>query len=126
VKAQLGVPDMKLPIQYALTYPERLASSYTRIDFAALKEMTFFPPDPKKFECLQLAYDALKEGGTAPTILNAANEVAVAKFLAGSAKFTDIPRIIRTTIERVPVKHSPTLEDIFSADKESRRFAQTL
>jgi 1-deoxy-D-xylulose-5-phosphate reductoisomerase len=83
VKAQMGVPDMKLPIQYALTCPERPASSWKRLDFSTLSEMTFMQPDMEKFRCLKLAYEALKEGGTAPVVLNAANEVAVTRWPSG-------------------------------------------
>ena len=87
VKAQLGMPDMKIPIQYALTYPERAMSNVGRVDFPMLKEMTFFTPDLDRFQCLRLAYDALKEGGTMPAALNAANEIAVKRFLEGKISF---------------------------------------
>jgi len=122
VKAQLGVPDMKIPIQYALTYPDRASSQYNRMNFEEAREMNFFAPDLEKFECLKLAYQALEQGGTAPAILNAANEVAVALFTKGELGFHQIPRLIRFALECVPVTHSPTLEDIFDADDATRRF----
>src|ERR1041385_1184887 len=95
VKAQLGVPDMKIPIQYALTYPDRAPSVYTRVNFAELRAMTFFEPDREKFECLDLAYRALQCGGTTPAILNAANEIAVELFLLEKIGFVQIPFLIR-------------------------------
>jgi len=120
IKAQLGVPDMKIPIQYALTYPERSASDYNRVDFAQLKEMTFFKPDLQKFQCLRLAYDALKTGGTAPAILNAANEVAVDLFLKNKISFDEIPMLIEYALEHCVVLQHPSLDEIVTADGESR------
>jgi len=120
VKAQLGVPDMKIPIQYALTYPHRAPSRYERLDFSQLCELTFFKPDLNKFACLGLAYEALNTGGTAPAALNAANEVAVESFLRNRIKFSLIP----TLIERALATHrpilQPTLEDIIRTDRETR------
>ncbi len=120
VKAQLGIPDMKIPIQYALTYPERFPMSYGRVDFAALGQMTFFEPDREKFRCLGLAYQALRAGGTAPAVLNAANEVAVGLFLDGKLPFSSIPDVI----EQALCHHKPVqrlrLEDIVQADRETR------
>jgi 1-deoxy-D-xylulose-5-phosphate reductoisomerase len=110
VKAQLGVPDMKLPIQYALTHPERSASSWQRLDLAAMSDMTFRQPDRDKFRCLALAYRALEAGGSAPVTLNAANEVAVARFLDGRLGFNGIPAMI---------------EDIVAADDETRSYLAT-
>jgi len=121
IKAQLGIPDMKIPIQYALTYPKRSASACRRLDFAELREMTFFSPDVEKFECLVLAMEALKEGGTAPTILNAANEIAVQLFLQESIKFHHIPAVIRYARETLPATKAPTLDDIVETDRITRR-----
>ena len=121
VKAQLGIPDMKIPIQYALTYPERAHSANDRINFAELKPMTFFKPDTKKFECLDLAYSALKSGGTAPVVLNAANEVAVDLFLRGKITFDIIPELVRSALESIAIKQIPTLDDIVSTDALTRR-----
>ena len=126
VKAQLGVPDMKIPIQYALTYPERAASNFARIDFPKLREMTFFPPDLERFQCLQLAYDALNEGGTMPAALNAANEVAVKRFLEGKISFLQIPETICRTMEHHTVTAHPELDDIIAADASARTFAESL
>lgn len=122
VKAQLGLPDMRLPIQYALTYPERLASTFPRVDFALLREMTFSRPDSGKFQCLELAYAALKAGGTATTVLNAANEVAVEKFLSRQIKFTDIPALIREALDHFPPTSSPDLPAIIETDRSTRRY----
>jgi 1-deoxy-D-xylulose-5-phosphate reductoisomerase len=120
IKAQLGVPDMKIPIQYALTFPERSPAAYGKVDFAALKQMTFFEPDRQKFRCLGLAYQALTMGGTAPAVLNAANEVAVGLFLNGNLPFSSIPDVIEKALcDHTPIHH-PRLEDIVRADRETR------
>ncbi len=126
VKAQLGVPDMKIPIQYALTYPKRAVSNFKRVDFVELQEMTFFKPDRKKFECLQLAYEALEKGGTAPAILNAANEVAVEFFLHNKISFDRIPKLITETLNKIPIKLRPSIEDIIQTDKAARIFARNI
>lgn len=123
VKAQMGLPDMKIPIQYALTYPERASSAFDRVNFAALRQMTFFEPDRRKFECLDLAYRALRCGGTAPAILNAANEVAVDAFLRKQIRFNHIPEIIGGTLEGVPSGPCAGLDDVVNADLAARRFA---
>jgi 1-deoxy-D-xylulose-5-phosphate reductoisomerase len=124
VKAQLGVPDMKIPIQYALTYPERAPSIYNRVSFGDLGMMTFQKPDRTKFECLDLAYDALRTGGTAPAILNAANEVAVAAFLNRTIGFHQIPMLIRQALENLPVNAVASLESIVEFDRCTRAFVQ--
>jgi len=124
VKAQLGIPDMKMPIQFALTYPERVSSSFHRLDFTEVGEMTFLLPDTRKFECLDLAYEALRQGGTAPTILNAANEIAVEQFLGEKIKFHQIPHLIRNAMEVIPSIDHPSLEDIISADHAAREFVR--
>ncbi len=126
VKAQLGVPDMKIPIQYALTYPERAASNFARIDFPKLREMTFFSPDLERFQCLRLAYDALNEGGTMPAALNAANEIAVKRFLERKISFLQIPETICRTMEHHAVTTHPGLDDIIAADASARRFAESI
>ena len=120
VKAQLGLPDMKLPIQFALTYPERARSTYARVDFAKLGSMTFLEPDREKFECLGLAYRALKSGGTAPAVLNAANEVAVGLFLENAISFHQIPLLISGALDRHTTRPLTTLEDIIDTDREAR------
>jgi 1-deoxy-D-xylulose-5-phosphate reductoisomerase len=119
-KAQLGVPDMRIPIQYALSYPDRLPSNFGRVNFPSLGKMTFFKPDKNKFECLQLAYDVLAEGGTAPGVLNAANEVAVEKFLAGKLPFHKIPDVISSALGKIKSIQNPTITDIEEADRSAR------
>ena len=126
VKAQLGIPDMKIPIQYALTYPERALSNFERIDFPKLKEMTFFEPDLDRFQCLQLAFNALQTGGTMPAALNAANEIAVERFLGGKISFLRIPETICRTMEHHTSKLNPTLDDIINADSSARAFARSI
>lgn len=123
VKAQLGVPDMKIPIQYALTYPNRAASSYTRLDFSKLCEMTFFKPDRSRFQCLDLAYEALHAGGTATAVLNAANEVAVESFLRNKIKFSQIPKLIEKALSLHRAIPRPRLDDIIQVDRETRELA---
>lgn len=125
VKAQLGIPDMKIPIQYALTYPSRSVSTFPRVHFPTLSEMTFFEPDHDRFPCLQLAYDALKEGGTVPAVMNAANEVAVAKFLKNSIGFLEIPKMIFRMMEKHSNTANPSLEEIVEADRETRAILQS-
>ncbi|HEV8537942.1 MAG TPA: 1-deoxy-D-xylulose-5-phosphate reductoisomerase [Bacteroidota bacterium] len=120
IKAQLGVPDMKIPIQYALTYPQRSSSVYNRVNFAELGTMTFLKVDVQKFECINLAYDALRRGGTGPVVLNAANEVAVSMFLRGELSFDRIPVLIRAAMETIPLKQHPTLEEIITVDLLAR------
>ncbi len=124
IKAQLSLPDMKLPIQYAMTYPHRLKSNFVQTHFPKIKELTFFEPDFEKFECLKLAYDAIETGGTAPCILNAANEIAVKKFLEGKIKLTEIPKIITKALEGVEISQDMNLEEIFDCDKRTRDFVE--
>jgi len=126
VKAQLGVPDMKLPIQYAITYPERWAMNGSRVDFPALQTMTFFEPDMGKFRCLGLAYEALALGGTAPTVLNAANEVAVHSFLNRAISFERIPVVIERALALHKNRLNPDLHDIVEADRQTRDLVGTL
>ncbi|MDH3251307.1 MAG: 1-deoxy-D-xylulose-5-phosphate reductoisomerase [Ignavibacteria bacterium] len=120
MKAQMGLPDMRMPIRYALTYPERTAAEYGRIDFSRLKQMTFLEPDREKFRCLQLAYDALATGGTAPAVLNAANEVAVQMFLDRQISFAAIPAVIEEALEAHAATHALTLDDLVRIDGETR------
>jgi len=123
VKAQLGLPDMKLPIQYALTFPKRLQSEFQRFSFTDYPAFTFEKPDLNSFPCLQLAYHAAKEGGNKPCVLNAANEVAVAKFLKGKIKFTDIPEIIEKALVEVPFSQPKTVEEYLEVDRAGRLHA---
>ncbi len=126
VKAQLGVPDMKVPIQYALTYPARWPAPHERLDWAKLRRLDFEPPDLEKFPCLRLAFEALEAGGSAPAVLNAANEAAVALFLDERIAFTDIPRLIETALARHVAEEAPSLDALRAADAEARRLVQEL
>ena len=123
IKAQLGLPDMKLPIQYALTYPRRLANSFPRFNFMDYPELTFEQPDTKTFRNLALAFDALRTGGNAPAVLNAANEIAVARFLRDELTFLDLPRVVEHALERVTLMSKPSLDDLVASDAEARRVA---
>jgi 1-deoxy-D-xylulose-5-phosphate reductoisomerase len=120
VKAQLGAPDMRIPIQYALSYPSRLPLDSKRLDFFGLGRLTFRQPDLAKFPCLALAYDALNKGGNAPCVLNAANEIAVQAVLRGELKFALIPEVIRRTIDKMPLSPIPDIDSIYAFDAESR------
>lgn len=126
IKAQLGVPDMRLPIQYALAYPDRVNSDFGRVDFCRYATLTFEEPDRKTFRNLQLACDAMVKGGNMPCILNAANEVAVAAFLQERLSFTGMPALIEETMERVSFVATPDLDDYVLTDRESRRIAEEL
>jgi 1-deoxy-D-xylulose-5-phosphate reductoisomerase len=123
VKAQLGLPDMKLPIQYALAFPTRLSNTFPRADFAALSTLTFLAPDYSNFPCLNLAFTVLEIGGSAPCILNAANEIAVTRFLSGQISFTDIPRLIHYCINGIPHSPSPNVEQLVAIDHSTRQLA---
>jgi 1-deoxy-D-xylulose-5-phosphate reductoisomerase len=123
VVAQLGLPDMRLPLQYCLTYPERVEANWPRLSLADMRELTFEKPDPGRYPCLELAYQALRQGGSAPAALNAANEVAVREFLAEKIEFTDIARLIEKTLAQVSFIKAPDLEDILSVDAEARNRA---
>lgn len=122
VIAQLGEPDMKVPIQYALTYPNRVKNSFTKINFFEHNKLEFEKPDLNKFECLNLAYEAIKIGGNMPAVLNSANEVAVDLFLNNKIKFLDIPKLIETTMGAYTVKYNYTLDDLKETDMVVREF----
>ena len=123
IKAQLGLPDMKLPIQYALTYPRRLKNDFPRFNFMDHPSLTFEQPDTKTFRNLALAFDALTQGGNAPAILNAANEVAVARFLQDDIGFLDLPRVVEHALAHVAHQAKPSLDDLIASDAEARRVA---
>ena len=124
--AQLGTPDMRTPIAHALAWPERVGSGVRPLDLAALGRLEFEEPDPRRFPCLGLAYEALERGGTATTVLNAANEVAVQAFLAGRLPFTGIARVVGEVLRRSPVREAASLEAILEEDAAARRLAETL
>jgi 1-deoxy-D-xylulose-5-phosphate reductoisomerase len=126
VMAQLSQPDMRLPIQYALSYPERIDLNTKRLDFSELAQLTFEKPDLERFPCLGLAYGALEKGGNTTCIMNGANEVAVAAFLEGRIHFTQIPEIIATTMSRCSFVAQPDLDAIYSTDFEAKRIASDL
>ena len=126
VKAQLGVPDMKLPIQYAFSYPDRLKASFPRLDFKLCTELTFEQPDTTRFRNLALAYEALHRAGNMPCIVNAANEVVVAAFLQDKISFLGMSEVIEKTMSRVSYLQKPTYEDYVATDAEARRIAEEL
>jgi 1-deoxy-D-xylulose-5-phosphate reductoisomerase len=121
IKAQMGLPDMRLPIQYALAYPNRIYSDFERLDFHQISTLTFEEPDRNRFRCLDLAYRAVQKGGNMPCILNAANEVAVAAFLNDKIRFPAMSDIIEQTMEEVSYIASPGLDDYIQTDAEARR-----
>jgi 1-deoxy-D-xylulose-5-phosphate reductoisomerase len=124
VLAQLGVTDMRMPIQYALSYPERWEAAIPGLDFTNAMQLDFAPPDRSKFPCLSLAYRALEQGGTAPAALNAANEEAVAAFLDGRAPFPAISESIQEVLETEPKAAATALEDVLEADRRARERAR--
>ncbi len=124
VKAQLGTPDMRLPIMYALSYPTRLSSTFERLDFSTIKEFTFETPDIERFPNLQLAYHALTMGGNMPCVLNAANEVCVAAFLAERIKFTEMSRLIERALQSSDYQLKPTLDNLIATDSATRRMVE--
>ena len=123
VKGQLGAPDMRVPIQFALSYPARLRSSFPRIDWWELGDLTFEKPDPEKFRCLLMAYEAIRLGGNAACIVNAANEVANLAFRQERCGFLQMADVIEQTLRRVPHQDRPSLQDYLDCDRESRAIA---
>jgi 1-deoxy-D-xylulose-5-phosphate reductoisomerase len=126
IKAQLGLPDMRLPIQFAMTYPDRLASNFERFDFAMYPSLTFEPPDTETFRNLALAFEALRLGGNAPCVMNAANEVAVEEFLKDRIGFLAMSEIVEGCMQKMDTIASPTYEDYVSTDRETRIRAKEL
>jgi len=126
VMAQLGMPDMRLPIAYAFSYPRRLPNSLPRIDFAALQQFTFFKPDTERFRNLSLAFEAVRQGGNMPCILNAANEVAVSAFLHDEISFLQMSDVIERTMQRATCIAAPTYDDYVLTDAEARRLASDI
>ncbi|HPW65273.1 MAG TPA: 1-deoxy-D-xylulose-5-phosphate reductoisomerase, partial [Candidatus Omnitrophota bacterium] len=124
--AHLGVTDMRIPIQYAMSYPGRLENHLPHLDLARLRTLHFEKPDMKRFPCLALGYEASRIGGTMPAVLNAANEVAVEAFLGGKAGFMDIPKVIERTMMRHSLVLKPGLEEILDADLRARQTASEL
>lgn len=126
VKAQLGMPDMRLPIQYAFSYPQRIKASFDRLDFSKMTELTFEQPDMNRFRCLALAYEALNRGGNMACIVNAANEMVVSAFLHDRISFLRMSEVIELCMGKVPFIQTPTYEDYVATDAESRRIAESL
>ena len=126
VKAQLGMPDMRLPIQYAFSYPDRVKSSFERLDFAKCPNLSFEQPDTKRFRNLALAYEALRQAGNMPCIVNAANEVVVDAFLNDKISFLGMSDVIEQTMQKVSYIHVPTYDDYVATDAEARRIAAEL
>ena len=126
VKAQLGMPDMRLPIQYAFSYPQRIKASFDRLDFSKMSELTFEQLDTNRFRCLALAYEALNQGGNMACIVNAANEVVVSAFLKDRISFLRMSEVIEQSMAMVPFVQTPTYEDYVATDAEARRVAESL
>jgi 1-deoxy-D-xylulose-5-phosphate reductoisomerase len=124
VLAQLGTPDMRTPIAYALGWPKRIAAPSARLDFTKSNQLTFEAPDPVRFPALRLARAALQQGGRAPIILNAANEVAVAAFLGERIGFMDIAALVETVLEALPGGEPASIDDVIATDAEARRAAE--
>ena len=124
--AQMGSPDMRTPIAHALAYPERIESGVNRLDLAAVGRLDFMEPDVDRFPCLALAYEALRAGGSAAGVLNAANEIAVEAFLQGELRFTDIARVSRETLDRTPVVDLDSLEEVDACDRAARDVATSI
>ena len=126
IKAQMGLPDMKLPIQYALSFPKRIRNNFPRYDFRKVSALNFEEPDVKTFRNLQLATEALYKGGNLPCVMNAANEIAVYAFLRNRINFLDMTDAIEKTMQNIPFIEKPTLEEYFESDGEARNFAADL
>lgn len=126
VKAQLGVPDMRVPIQLAFSYPERLSSSFDRLDFCQASPLTFEKPDVTRFRNLSLAFEAMRRGGNTPCVLNAANEVVNRAFLEDRVGFLQMSDLIEDALAHIPYLESPTLEDYLQTDAETRRYTSSL
>lgn len=126
IKAQMGLPDMKLPIQYALSFPQRLSNAFPRYNFKSVATLTFEEPDLKTFRNLVLATEALNKGGNMPSILNAANEIAVYAFLRNRIGFLDMTEVVEQTMSKVTYIESPTLDEYLTSDEEARSYAASL
>lgn len=126
IKAQMGLPDMRLPIQYALGYPQRLSNTHPRLSFEKYNQLTFEQPDMENFPCLGLAYESGKRGGNASCVMNAANEVAVAAYLEESIRFVQIPEIIEKTMEKAAFLQNCSAEQYYQTDLEARLLAREI
>jgi 1-deoxy-D-xylulose-5-phosphate reductoisomerase len=126
VKAQLGVPDMRLPIQYAFSYPQRLKASFDRLDFSQMKELTFERPDTDRFPCLDLAFDALRKGGNMPCIVNAANEIVNRAFIEDRITYNKISEVIASAMQHVDFSTDTSLDTYLKTDMMAREYAKSL
>ena len=126
MKAQMGLPDMKLPIQYAMAYPQRLKASFPRFNFMDYPDLTFEKPDRHAFQNLNLAYDSMRKGGNSPCVLNAANEVVVEAFLKEKIGFLEMSDVLATCVEKATFVANPSYEDYVGSDLESRQIANDL
>ena len=126
VKAQMGLPDMKLPIQYAMAFPNRIQNNFARYDFKKPANLSFEEPDIKTFRNLSLATDALYKGGNLPCVMNAANEIAVYAFLKNRLGFLDMTELIEKTMQKIAFIKNPSLEEYFETDGEARSYAASL
>ncbi|HAJ98541.1 MAG TPA: 1-deoxy-D-xylulose-5-phosphate reductoisomerase [Bacteroidales bacterium] len=126
IKAQMGLPDMKLPILYALSYPNRLTTQFPRFNFADFQTLSFESPDFENFPCLNLAYEALRKEGNMPCILNAANEIAVAAYLTDKVGFSNIAEIVEQCMQRISFIENPNLDELLQTDAETRRLAHAI
>lgn len=126
IKAQLGVPDMRLPIEYALTFPQRRQTNFERLDFTKCSQLTFEQPDPTRFRNLALAFEAMRRGGNMPCALNAANEIAVDAFLHERIGFLQMSNLIETVLERTTFIATPSYNDYVACDTETRQLAREL
>src|SRR4051812_29663406 len=126
IKAQMGLPDMKLPIQYALSFPQRIESDFPRLNFRKYPQLSFEEPDYKTFRNLGLATEALQKGGNTACVLNAANEIAVWAFLKNRIGFLDITAVVEKTMAKIDFINKPSLQDYFESDGEARNFAASL
>ena len=126
MKAQMGLPDMRLPIQYALSFPNRLTSDFKRFNFLDYPNLSFEKPDTETFRCLSLGFEAMNKGGNAACVLNAANEIAVTAFLTDKISFLKISEVIEKTMEKVSFIQKPSYEDYVKSDAEARKIATTL
>ena len=126
IKAQMGLPDMKLPIQYAMAFPNRIANNFPRFDFTKPSTLTFEQPDLKTFKNLALSIEALQKGGSLPCVLNAANEIAVFAFLRNRIGFIDMTEVVERTMQKIPFIQKPTLAELLNADEEARIYAAEL
>jgi len=126
IKAQMGLPDMKLPIQYALAFPKRIPNQFPRYDFKKVNTLTFEEPDLRTFRNLSLAIEALNKGGNLPAVMNAANEIAVFAFLRNRVNFLDMTDVIEKTMQKVSFVEKPTLEEYYESDGEARHYAADL